>query len=489
MHTLKDKVDAIIKARRPTNMKETQAFLGMINYYNKFVEDRATKFRPLYDCIKKKKFYWTEACQRSFEEAKKELRSPKVLMNYDPEKEVILMCDASDYGLSAILSHATPKGERPIAYASKVLSASERNYSAIDKEARAIIFGITKYYDYIYGRKFILRTDHQPLVRILGKKKGIPIMAARRLQRYADFLNAFDYEIEYVKSKENCADGLSRLPIPDEKGDKEEFTYLNYVEQESYSCLDHKVIARETRKNKLLAQVTMYIKNGWPVRRMIGNDMKPFESRKEELHIEQECIMWGYRVVIPERLQKIVLTELHASHAGIVKMKTTAQSFFWWPGMDKEIEELGKNCKECIAEKDNPIKSEVNPWRWPDKPWQRIHTDFLGPYKGHEFLIIIDARSKWPEVIEMKSTTAAKTVEKFREIFSRFGFPLQVISDNGPQFTSETFTGFLKKLGIKHTRAAVKHPASNGAAENFVKTVKRKIKILLKEKKIGKRSD
>lgn len=105
--------------------------------------------------------------------------------------------------LSAILSHATTEGDRPIVYASKALSASELNYAPIDKEACAIIFGITKYYDYLYDRKFVLCTDHQPLVRIFGKKRGIPIMAARRLQRYADFLNAFDYDIEYVKSKEN----------------------------------------------------------------------------------------------------------------------------------------------------------------------------------------------------------------------------------------------------------------------------------------------
>lgn len=131
-----------------------------------------------------------EACREAFERAKGELKSEKVLINYDPHKEIILTCDASDYGLSAILSHATPKGDRPIAYASKTLSKSELNYATIDKEARAIVFGVTKFYDYLYGQKFTLRTDHQPLVRIFGAKKGIPIMAACRLQRYADFLKA-----------------------------------------------------------------------------------------------------------------------------------------------------------------------------------------------------------------------------------------------------------------------------------------------------------
>lgn len=136
--------------------------------------------------------------------------------------------------------------------------------------------------------------------------------------------------------------------------------------------------------------------------------------------------------MIPEKLKTVILTELHASHAGIVKMKATARSFFWWPGIDKEIEEFGKSCPDCIRVKDEPIKSEVHAWQWPEKPWHRVHTDFIGPYKGHEFLLIIDARIKWSEVFRMKSTTAEKTVEEFRRVFSRFGFPVQVVSDNGP---------------------------------------------------------
>lgn len=308
-------------------------------------------------------------------------------------------------------------------------------------------------------------------------------MAARRLQRYADFLNAFDYEIEYVKSKKNYADELSRLPMPLKKSNKKEYTYLNYVEQESFSCLDHKVIAKQTRKDRLLSQITLYLRNGWPEKKMIEDDVKPLVTKKEELHIEQDCIMWGYRVIILNKLKAVILTELHASHAGIVEMKATARSFFWWPGMDKEIEEIGSTCRDCIEVKDNPSKSEINPWKWPEKPWQRVHTDFIGPYKGYDFLLLIDAKTKWPEVLLMKSTTASKTVDAFRKVFSQFGLPLQVVSDNGPQYTISTFTDFLKKLGIKQTLSAVKHPASNGAAENFVKTFKRKIKILLRRNK------
>lgn len=179
VHTLRERVEAIDKAPAPTTKKELQGFLGMLNYYVKFIKDRASKLHPLYDILKKDQFCRTDTCQEAFETAKRDLKSAEVLINYDPEKRLSLTCDASDYGVSAILAHVTPEGERPIAYASKMLSASERNYAPIDKEAHAIVFGVTKFYDYLYGRKFLLKTDHQPLVRIFGPKKGIPIMAAR----------------------------------------------------------------------------------------------------------------------------------------------------------------------------------------------------------------------------------------------------------------------------------------------------------------------
>lgn len=213
VYALRERVDAIDKAL--TTKKELQAFLGMLNYYKKFIKDWATKLYPLYDNLKKDKFHWTDACQKAFETAKRDLKSTKVLINYNPNEKISLTCDASDYGVSTILAHVTPEGERPIAYASKTLSTSEHvNYAPIDKEARAIVFGVTKFYDYLYGQKFLLKTDHQPLMRIFGPKKGIPVMAARRLQRYASFLSAFECDIVYVRSKNNSADGLSRLLTP-----------------------------------------------------------------------------------------------------------------------------------------------------------------------------------------------------------------------------------------------------------------------------------
>lgn len=124
-------------------------------------------------------------------------------------------------------------------------------------------------------------------------------------------------------------------------------------------------------------------------------------------------------------------------------MKSLARGYLWWPGLDKEIEDLAKSCLPCQSVKQAPAAAPLHPWIWPTKPWQRIHMDFAGPFLGKSFLIVVDAHSKWPEVFEMTSTTSAKTIVALRHLFAAYGLPEQVITDNGPQFTSDEFQAFM----------------------------------------------
>ena len=174
--------------------------------------------------------------------------------------------------------------------------------------------------------------------------------------------------------------------------------------------------------------------------------MAPFYSRKDELTVHQGCIMWGSRVVVPTKLRRQVLEVLHESHIGVVKMKALARSYIWWPGIDREIEELARGCQRV---QHAPKSSPLHPWEWPSSPWQRIHVDYSGPFLGMMFLLVVDASSKWPEVITMHSTTASKTIEALRAVFARNGLPEQLVSDNGQQFIAEEFQLFLKMNGVK----------------------------------------
>ena len=183
--------------------------------------------------------------------------------------------------------------------------------------------------------------------------------------------------------------------------------------------------------------------------------------------------MWGPRVVIPEMLRSAVLEELHQGHMGIVKMKSIARSYVWWPNIDKDIETLATTCDGCLQTRNMPLPVALHPWQLAERPWQRIHIDFAGPFLQNMFLIVVDSFSKWPEVIMMNSTTAAKTIEDLRVLFSRWGIPEQIVSDNGPQFKSEEFENFLSRNGIVHLTTAPYFPATNGQAERFVQTMKK----------------
>ncbi|XP_030751492.1 uncharacterized protein K02A2.6-like [Sitophilus oryzae] len=171
--------------------------------------------------------------------------------------------------------------------------------------------------------------------------------------------------------------------------------------------------------------------------------------------------MWGYRLIIPKKSQLNILKELHSSHMGIVKMKSLARSYVWWPNMDKDIELYVNSCKSCCIHAPNPTKNSISCWNWPKEPWTRLHADFFHMLNKN-FLVIQDATSKWLECFEVNNITATTTIKVFRELFARFGLPIEVCTDNGPTFISEQFQLFLKSAGIRHLSGAPYNPETNG---------------------------
>ena len=186
--------------------------------------------------------------------------------------------------------------------------------------------------------------------------------------------------------------------------------------------------------------------------------------------------MFAERVIIPKKLQPAVLEQLHAGHPGINRMKALARSYVYWPQLDTQLEQLSRSCTKCALAAKAPRKAELQSWPIPQSPWQRIHLDFAGPFHGQTYLLVVDAYSKWPEIFIMEHPTASCTVRKLRQLFSRFGVPEQVVSDNGTQFTSSIFSEFCQQNGIRHIRTPPFHPQSNGQVERFVGTFKNALK-------------
>ncbi|GBN33495.1 Retrovirus-related Pol polyprotein from transposon 17.6 [Araneus ventricosus] len=187
----------------------------MVTYYSRFIPDVSTITYPLRKLLRKNQtFYWNKECQQAFLKLKEEISSDRVLVPFDPELPVTLAKDASPVGVAAVLSHIVDNVENPVAFASRSLTEAERNYSQLDREALAIIFGVSHFINYIYGRHFVLITDNQPLSRIFHPKTGFPKMTSARLLRYASFLAGFDYTVKFRKGLENQnVNCLSRAPV------------------------------------------------------------------------------------------------------------------------------------------------------------------------------------------------------------------------------------------------------------------------------------
>lgn len=478
LHTTDSKVEAIVKAPSPRNTTELKSFLGSLHYYGKFIKNLAMLLQPLNELLKHKTpWHWTAECETAFQEAKTQLSTAPVLTHYDPNLPLRLAGDASSYGIGAVVSQIHPDGtEHPVAFASRTLSDSERNYAQIEREALSLIYGVKKFHPYLFGRRFIIYTDHRPLTTILGEKKGIPSLAAARLQRWALLLSAYDYEIQFKPtSKHSNADMLSRLPQPQTLFEMEtEQVSINAIQVEALPVTPAKLRV-ETRNDKILSKVLRLTKRGWP-KECPKQVLKPYWNRRHELTIEEECLLWGTRVIIPTKLQSRIMEEVHQGHPGVVRMKALTRSLCWWPRMDQQIDETVKACQGCQSIQKKPLPAPLHPWIWPSEPWERIHVDFAGPFQNKVYLIVVDAYSKWPEVIPMASTTTEATIKELRKLFAAYGIPRLLISDNGPQFMSEEFQTFVKNNAINHKRSAPYHPATNGQVERFVQTFKQAIK-------------
>ncbi|KAG7295117.1 hypothetical protein JYU34_022067 [Plutella xylostella] len=486
LHTDPNKIQAIVAAPVPTNVTQLKSFMGLVNFYSKFCVNMSDILKPLYNLLKKNSTWkWSDECNFAFNKIKKVLSSAPALAHYSPELPLVLAVDSSPYGLGAVLLQREPDGtERAVSCASRTLNDAESNYSQLDKEALAIVYGVTKHHHYLYGRHFTLRSDHQALSYIFGKNKGIPVTAASRLQRYAVKLAAYDFNVEFVRSAQNCyADALSRLPLETNKkvhgsNDSKECSYLHFVE-ESFP-VSFREIKAEVQKDRVLSKIYGYVMFGWPAR-VLNEEELPFFRRKDNLHIEHGCLVWGYRLVIPVSLRKDILMELHAGHPGIVKMKQIARNYVWWDGIDGDIEQAARSCGACETQRAQPPPAPLHVWPWPEEPWSRLNVDFLGPFNHKYYFVVVDAHSKWIEVEKVPNTSAVAVEHCLRQIFARFGLPKRIISDNGPPFSSAEFGMYLKRNGISHTLIPPYHPASNGAAENAVRTVKRVLKKALVE--------
>ena len=464
---------AIKDMPEPHNVTTLQSFLGLANYYQSFIPNMHSLRAPLNELLKKEKDWnWTEDCKTAFEKLKQVLTSELFLTHYDPKLEIIVASDASSYGIGCCILHKMPDGStKPIAHASRTLLPAEKNYSQIEKESLSIIFAVTRFHRYLHGRHFKLQTDHKPLISIFGSKKGLPTHTANRLQRWGTILLNYDFDMEFLPSKQlGHADGLSRL-IPRNREPLEDTVIASLRLEKDYSailCNTVKELPVTLDDIKIEAEGDIFIRD-------TKEKLQTDEQTAEVFSTCDQVLLYRERVVVPATLQAKILKDFHIGHPGATRMKTLMRSYVYWKGMDKDIEEKVKRCKGCaLAAKAPPI--QFSPWPKADYPWSRIHVDYAGPLDGVYYLIIVDSFTKWPEVFKCKNPTTEFTIKILHELFARFGVVDCLVSDNGTQFTSGDFKEFMDTFQVNNITTPTYHPRSNGQAERFVDTLKRALK-------------
>ena len=476
-----EKITPIINAPCPNNVKQVQSFIGLCNYYSRFIPNFASTMAPLYKLLQKNvPFSWGSEQNKCFQHVKQLFLNCNILQLYNPIYETMLETDASQYGLGAVLLQRQNKNcpWMPVQFASRTLNEAERNYSNIERESLSVIFGTDKFRHFLLGIKFIIRNDHKPLYKLLGHDKPIISPSSMRIQRWALKLSQYDYVFEYSRGSNNVqSDFLSRFPLTEFTSEDEPYELIFAVQSLdnlSSDIITSEIVKLHTERDNDLIELKNFIKNGCP-EKIINPNLSKIKSLIPHMTLMKGCIMYQNKVLIPSSLRKSVLNLLHNDHPGICSMKSIARSLLWYPGIDRDIEMLVKSCPICQSVRSIPAQNTNITWPVPSRPFSRVHVDHFF-YESKIFFILVDALTKYIECEIVSNTSVSETIDVLRLIFSRNGLPDVLCSDNATSFSGHLFTKFMIDNGIKHITPSPYSPASNGQAERGVRVMKDMLK-------------
>ena len=367
-----EKIKAIKEMPVPDDPKALQRFLGMVNYLHKFIENYSEKTAPLRQLLNKDtKWSWDVHHQVAFEKLKEEISNPPVLKFFNPARQVVLSVDASKSGLGAVCL----QDGSPVAYASCVMTETESRYAQIEKELLAAVFACTKFYDFTYGNKVVIETDHKPLITIVKKPLHV---APARLQRMLLQLQRYNLEFVYKKGSDLfVADTLSRAYIK-EKPDQENYDEFEVMSVESISPTRMEELRKITSTDSTMQKLVQVIRGGWPEKyREVPCELAEYFSVRDELVIDNGVILKSQRVVVPESLRSVYIEQLHRGHPGVEATKRRARDVVYWPTMTKDIEYIISSCKPCNSTKPHQTKEPMKSHPIPELPWTQVSADIF----------------------------------------------------------------------------------------------------------------
>ena len=471
------KVSCVLSYPAPKNLKELQAFLGLANYYRRFIAHYSKIAAPLYQLTRKtaKVFVWTPACDAAFCTLKVALTSAPTLSYPCFMSPFILSTDASETAIGAVLSQFQGEEEHPVAYWSRQLQKAERNYSTIEREMLAVVAAVKHFYPYLYGRKFILFTDHHPLTTLKGLKD-----VGGCITRWVLFLQQFEIEFHFRAGTSNTnADAMSRLP-PDS-------TVLPVITLDS----EFNDIGDSQRSDPFLSDVIKALEEG---RVPTG-----LSRQADKLFLKDGILCRKYRsqlgvevsqLVVPRGLNSAILKQLHdrGGHLGVSKTLAKVKERYYWPGYEVDVEKWVRECQPC-QRRNSPHAVTRAPLGTisANAPFEKLSWDITGPLPvtaaGHKYILVItDMFSKWVEAFPLQATDSRTLANVFvDQIVCRYGIPKSIHSDQGANLTSEIIQHMCSIFGMERTRTTAYHAQGNGLVERFNRTLKEMLAKVVKE--------
>lgn len=459
---LVSKVRAIQDFTRPKTIKGLQEFLGMVNYYHRFIPGASRTTRPLNAATSgtDKLLNWTTEMDTAFENIKTMLSKATLLVHPCSEAPTALIVDASELAVGAVLEQYTEGSWKPLAFFSHHLRPPEQRYSAFDRELLALYLAIRHFRYFLEGRQFTAYTDHKPLTFALAK---VSDPWSPRQQRHLAYVSEYTTDIEHVAGKENVvADALSR-PTINTMNVQLGLDYFSIAEAQRVD--DDLQLLRRPGSKIILEKVAC-----GPQKVLVWCDVSSGRPRP----------------VIPEVWRRRVFDTLHGlSHPSIRTTRRLITDKFVWNGIKKQVGLWAKTCIACQTSKiQRHIKSPLQTFEIPNKRFDHINVDLVGPLplsQGHTYLLtIVDRFTRWPEAIPLRDITTITCARALiAHWITRFGVPSVMSSDRGPQFTSDLWASVAELFGTKHHRTTAYHPQANGLVERFHRHMKSALKARL----------
>lgn len=460
---LPEKVQAIRDYPKPKTVRELRRFLGIINFYRRFLANAADHQAPLHNFLKNSKKHdnspiaWDKKSDTAFETCKADLVNATLLVHPAPNAPLALTVDASDFAIGAVLEQYKDQSWKPLSFFSKKLSPAQRKYSTYDRELLSIYSAIKFFRHLLEGKQFSIFTDHKPLIYAFSRNAD---NNSPRQTRQLNFIAEFSTQIQHIAGKNNViADALSRI--------------------ESIQCpetIDYQLLAMQQTED---AELKQFLKNPTSTSLIL----KQIEVLNSNTSVYCDISQAKARPFVPVGLRTLVFQKLHnLAHPGIRTTQKLISARFVWPAMQKDIAKWTRSCIGCQKAKvQRHTQTPFGKYKIPDERFQIVHLDLVGPLPpsdGYTYcLTMIDRFSCWPEAIPLRDMTAETVAEAFyAHWIARFGPPIKIITDQGRQFESQLYQALAAVMGIEKARSSPYHPQTNGKLERWHRTLKAALK-------------